>query len=289
MTVTNIVLFIILLIILFFIVVMAVDTHRLVVRKYSVSTPKIAKDYRIVLLSDLHSKSFGKNNIDLIEKIRKLNPDAVFVSGDMYTALKNDVGKTSLNLLFELSKNYPIYYSNGNHEQKTKELPKEFKIDYENYVNELSMHGVIYLDNESQYISEYGVKIYGLTLPFEYYRKTSRKIPSVALMNELMGIPNEECLNILLAHNPKYFGTYAKWGADITLSGHVHGGLMRLGKLGVISPDFKFFPKYSGGKYSADDSNKTMILSCGLGTHHIPVRIFNPGEISLVEIKKITT
>ncbi len=89
---------------------------------------------------------------------------------------------------------------------------------------------------------------------------------------------------ILIAHNPQYFKEYAGWGADLTLSGHVHGGIVRLPLLGgVVSPSLALFPKYSGGRYQ--QAGRTMILSRGLGTHTINVRMFNPGEVSLIEIK----
>ena len=69
------------------------------------------------------------------------------------------------------------------------------------------------------------------------------------------------------------------------LSGHVHGGIIRLPFLGgVISPALILFPKYDGGKY--DIADKTLILSRGLGTHSIPVRMFNPGEMVLIDLKK---
>ena len=86
-----------------------------------------------------------------------------------------------------------------------------------------------------------------------------------------------------MAHNPDYFEEYAAWGADLVLSGHVHGGMMRLPILGgVVSPAFKLFPKYDGGLFQQGKS--TMILSRGLGMHTIPIRIFNPGELILLKI-----
>ena len=85
---------------------------------------------------------------------------------------------------------------------------------------------------------------------------------------------------ILIAHNPQYFDEYAKWGADLTVSGHVHGGIVRLPFIGgVISPAIALFPKYDGGHYEID--KKHLILSRGLGTQ---VRMFNPCEIDVIKI-----
>ena len=87
-----------------------------------------------------------------------------------------------------------------------------------------------------------------------------------------------------MAHSPIYFNTYTKWEADLTLSGHLHGGIMRLPFVGgVIGPDFFIFPKYSGGLYK--DNGKSMIVSCGAGMHTVNLRIFNPPELTLVELK----
>ena len=78
-----------------------------------------------------------------------------------------------------------------------------------------------------------------------------------------------------------YFDYYAKWGADLVLSGHVHGGLLRLPIIGgVISPQIKLFPKYTGGLYKLNKA--VMIVSRGLGTHTIRFRFFNPPELVVV-------
>ena len=97
----------------------------------------------------------------------------------------------------------------------------------------------------------------------------------------LIGRPDPDSFHILLAHNPDYFPRYAEWGADLVLSGHVHGGIMKLPLLGgVISPSLRLFPKYDGGLF--EERNSRMILGRGLGSHTIPIRVFNPGE--LIEI-----
>ena len=89
---------------------------------------------------------------------------------------------------------------------------------------------------------------------------------------------------ILLAHNPAYVPVYKEWGADLILSGHLHGGVMRIpGIGGVIGPDFTIFPKYSGDIYREGDA--TIVVSKGLGVHSIPVRLFNPAELIVLEME----
>ena len=284
MNITTLIILIILLLILFAAVVLAVDTHRFKIREYEVSSGRIKKDLNIVFLTDLHSKSFGKGNSGLIDAIDDLKPDAVFVGGDMYTAAFSDEGEVSKSLLGELAGKYPVYCANGNHEQKTKERADEFPGIYEKYRKFLSDTGIICVENDSVFLDDHNIRIYGLELPFRYYRKLGRDNPGVGVINECIGCPSKDEFSILMAHNPQYFDDYAAWGADLTLSGHVHGGLVRLPLVGgVLSPNYRFFPKYSGGRYEIGSS--VMVLSCGLGTHHIPLRVFNPGELSVVRIK----
>ena len=99
----------------------------------------------------------------------------------------------------------------------------------------------------------------------------------------MLGPVREGEYGILLAHNPAYFEAYASWGADLTLSGHVHGGIMRLPWLGgVLSTSLTLFPKYDGGEFCRGE--RRMIVSRGLGSHTVPIRIFNPAELVVVEL-----
>ena len=90
--------------------------------------------------------------------------------------------------------------------------------------------------------------------------------------------------SILLAHNPLYYPAYRDWGADLTLSGHVHGGIIRIpGKGGLLSPDVTFFPKYDGGHFR--ENGKDLIVSRGLGNHFL-VRVMNPPELLVVTLHR---
>ena len=98
-----------------------------------------------------------------------------------------------------------------------------------------------------------------------------------------LGTKEDKCYHILLAHNPEYFDAYEQWGADLVLSGHVHGGLIRLPFLGgVIAPSLKLFPKYDGGLFYKN--NTTMILSRGLAFHNLGLRMWNQGELVVIEL-----
>ncbi len=286
MKVLIIILSILLVLLIFFVTVMVIDCHRLVVRNYVFSSPKIKEDKNFVFLTDLHSSSFGKNNERLIAKIDGLTPDAILISGDMFTALADENLDACKELIKNLSSKYPIYYANGNHERKVKEKPEEFGNMYEDFKDFLARCRVNYLEN-SQIEYDENLTIYGLDLEFEYYKKFVRIRPNKEGMVERLSSLDEQKYNILLAHNPEYFEDYSLWGADLVCAGHYHGGLMRLPAIGgVISPRYRLFPKYDYGVYHKGDS--TMVLSCGLGTHTLPIRIFNPGEVSVIRLCKRT-
>ena len=279
----KILLLLIVILALFSCMVMVIDCNRFVIREYHCENKRLKKPLKIVQLSDLHNKSFGKGNSRLIRAIKELNPDLIIVSGDMYTSLPGKETVTAQKLLEELVKSYPVYYANGNHEQKTKEETEEFGSLYEDYRQKLSGMGIHFLSNEHVYLKDYNISLYGLEIHRHYYRKFRKQILKADQVREYLGVPDPSSFHMIIAHNPDFFEAYAAWGADLVFAGHVHGGLMRLPILGgVIAPSMKLFPKYDGGEFH--EGNATMILSRGLGTHTLPIRIFNPGELVVVKL-----
>lgn len=279
----KVILTLILLLVVFLIGVMAVDCNRFVVRKYTCRDKRLKKPLKLVQLSDLHNSTFGKHNERLLRVIHEQKPDIIVVSGDMYTSLLGREVTPAKELLVTLAKDYPIYYANGNHEQKTKDQPEEFGTLYEDYRRELEEAGICFLPNASVYLAEYNLRIYGLEIDREYYRKFRTQFLGTEKVRKYLGTKEEDSYGVVIAHNPDFFEDYAAWGADLVLSGHVHGGLMRLPVLGgVIAPSMKLFPKYDGGRF--EEGKSVMILSRGLGTHTLPIRIFNPGELVVVKL-----
>ena len=245
-----------------------------VIETYEIKTSKIKTSQRIVLLTDLHGCMYGEKNGKLLQMIREQNPDYVCVAGDM--TVKNGLHMEEVaDLLKQLSEQFPVYYAPGNHEIRMPE--------YEVYKSMLQQNQIQYLENISISIGG-NVMIYGLDLPEYWYHKCWQKRDMKReVLEELMGECRGECFSILLAHNPEYFPVYAAWGADLTLSGHVHGGIMRLPKFGgVISPSLRLFPKYDAGQY--EEKEHWMVLSRGLGLHHIKLRFFNRPEISVINL-----
>lgn len=269
----------------FFLTVMAIDCNRFVIREYTCESKALKKDGTFILLSDLHNKSFGKENQALLQAIEKQKPDGILIAGDMYTAAKGKDNTKVAEFVCRLAEKYPVYYGNGNHEHKTRLFPEEFGNLYQDYMDKIKKAGVVTLQNEKVHLPGFNADIYGLEIERDYYKKFERqKMEPEYLMKEL-GTPDKGRFTLLIAHNPEYFPAYAAWGADLSVSGHVHGGLMRLPAAGgVISPGIQLFPKYDGGFFR--EGNAVMILSRGLGTHTLPIRIFNPGELVVIHLRR---
>lgn len=282
----TIVIAIIIAIIAFFLIVMVIDCNRFVIREYQCESNKLQKDENIILLSDLHNKSFGKSNCKLISAIDKLHPDRILIAGDMYTSTAGGSTQVAQQLVNQLAMRYQVYYCNGNHEQKTKLFPEQYGKMYEQYVQAVQKGGTCFLLNERVNLSVPNIDIYGLEIEPEYYGKFKNRQMKPEYLERRLGKPNPSAFSILLAHNPDYFQAYSQWGADLVLSGHVHGGLMRLPVLGgVISPALRIFPHFDGGEFRLGQA--VMILSRGLGTHTLPIRIFNPGELVSIKCRKV--
>lgn len=254
------------------------------VTNYTIFSDKVDRDITFVVLADLHNHEYGENNKRLIEAIDRENPDFVFIAGDLLVAKPGLSIEVPLKLLGELSKRYNVYYGNGNHEYRLKIYPENYGDMYERYTKELNNLGVILLENENILIDN-NIRIYGFEIDREYYKRFRKTDMTKEYISSVLKDVNEDEYNILLAHNPKYFDAYAKWGADLTLSGHIHGGLVSLPFLGgIASPQIEFFPKYDAGLF--EEYGKKMILSRGLGTHTINVRFNNRAELISVSLKR---
>ena len=283
----HIILIILLIIICFFLLVMCIDCNRFVTVTYEITSKKVSREYSFVLLSDLHSKSFGAQNEKLLKAIDELAPDAVITAGDMFTAQRSEKYKVAAALMEKLSAKYPVYYGMGNHEHHVALEPERFGDIYDKYMEILYKAGIEPLINDNVSIPSANINVCGLQMDRRYYGKFRKKKMPETYLKDILGKADADSFQILIAHNPDYFEEYADWGADLVVSGHVHGGLMKLPILGgVLSPRLVLFPKYDGGRFECGDS--VMILSRGLGTHTLPIRIFNPGELVYVRLKPLS-
>lgn len=274
--------YILLLIILW---VMLYDSNRFILVKHSFKDKRIKKKCRAVVVADLHNKRFGKDNDHLLKAIEECNPDFILIPGDIPTAKPGKKLEIAISFMRELAAKYPIYYANGNHEQRMRLYPETYGDMYETYTKSLEEMGVHLLVNEHLPLEEYGICVYGAEIDRYYYTRFGIKPMDDDYIEEILGKPQESLYNILLAHNPDYFPNYVKWSGDLALAGHVHGGVIRIpfwGR-GMLSPNVRFFPKYDGGAFT--EGKTTMLVSRGLGIHTIPFRLFDPGEVLVLDFE----
>lgn len=268
----------------FFLAVMIYDVNRFVTVTYKLTSPKLRKSCCFVMLSDLHNKQFGKDNEKLLAAIRRLSPDGILIAGDMITAKVGKEMQPTLRFIGKLAEEYPVFYGQGNHEYRMELYPETYRGMQKEFSEGLSKYGLSPMKNSHVLLKDFGICVYGLELERRFYQRFKTLPMEEDYLPKLLGTPDENRFNILLAHNPDYFPEYDAWGADLTLSGHVHGGLMRLPVLGgVVSPSIRLFPRYDGGLFEGEHGR--MILGRGLGTHTLPIRIFNPGELVVVQLE----
>ncbi|MBX4259623.1 metallophosphoesterase [Clostridium estertheticum] len=263
------------------------DNNVLQVSHYTVKSNKIQtsfNDFKILQLSDLHSKDFGNHNYKLIEKINSENPDIVVMTGDMINTSDTDF-EVFINLAEKVSKNHVTYYIVGNHEENLTD--DKLKL----LTNKLGRIGISVLDNKKVTITKGkdSINLYGLWFNLRYYKDANyynekELFFGVGQNKTLLGNLDSNLYNILLTHNPLYFDTYSSWGADLTLAGHIHGGMIRIPFVGgLFSPERRLFPKYDAGKYQIN--GKELIVNRGLGDGNLLIRIFNRPEISVITLK----
>lgn len=235
---------------------------------------------KIVHLSDLHNKVYGKYNINLYKMVAAENPDIVVMTGDMISHDTPDI-PSFLSLVRLIAASYPLYYVNGNHE-----LSDMDEKTFNHVKSQMEIAGAVCLDNDFVTVKKKfdSIRLCGLCYSAEFYRgvrEYKRKWKPFTLedMINYINIKSSDDYTVLLAHNPLDFDIHAKWGADLSFGGHIHGGFIRLPYFkGLVSPELKFMPKYKEGVYYIDDS--ALVVSRGLGR----VRVFNRPEIVSVTL-----
>ena len=239
--------------------------------------PDSFDDYKIIHISDLHNKSFGKNQKRLMDKIRKNKPDIIVITGDLIDQRRYDLN-TAMEFVKKAVGITDVYYVSGNHEL--------WSGKYEEIKKTLQGEGVTVLDDQKSQIviEEDSIEIIGLSDPA--FHNSYEEIEKYGeLKNRLKKLIDESVFQILLSHRPELFELYADAKVDLTFSGHTHGGQFRIPLVGgIIAAGQGLFPIYINALYTKGDS--TMVVSRGLGNSIIPIRIGNRPELVVVRLKK---
>lgn len=260
------------------------ERNHFTVEEKELVSAKIRNPRTLVFLSDLHDKEFGEGGKALMEAIGSIKPDAVLIGGDTMVAKE---GKASLDvtarLIHGLAGLCPIYYANGNHEQRLRRETEHYGKLYQRFRELLEQEGVIYLSDGTAELGD-DIAISGLDIDPCYYRDVIPARMKPVYLYAHLGRPDPGKYQILMAHSPLFHTTYAQWGADLTLAGHFHGGTIRLPVLGgVMTPQFQFFLPCCAGTF--EKKGRHMIVSRGLGTHSINIRLGNKPQIVAVKLK----
>ena len=157
---------------------------RLTREKHTSSAP-----FTLVFLSDLHNAGYGEGNQNLLAAVRNQSPAAVLVGGDMVTANEKVETSRALSLLDGLTKQYPVYYANGNHECRLKHQPEKYGNAYEKYSSAIKSLGVHLLENACQLleIEKTKLAVWGCELPAEYFRRGRLPKLDGAVLRRLLG------------------------------------------------------------------------------------------------------
>ena len=249
----------------------------LVVRTYTLETAKLDQPVRLLLLTDLHSTVHGREQQALIDLVRAQAPDAVLLSGDI---ADDEVPHRGTELLLEaVAGKYPCFYVTGNHEfwaEGTEEILEMFR-----------RYGVTVLAGTWSDLTVRGqtIRIFGVDDPEGFEAAPGEAVPAGWLEQwETCRAGLEEgTFSVLLSHRPELTELYRGSGFDLVVSGHAHGGQVRVPLLlnGLYAPNQGFFPRYAGGLYDLDGT--ALAVSRGLSISRLP-RVFNPPEAVVIDL-----
>ncbi len=256
------------------------------VNKYTFISDRIRRETTMAVLADLHNCEYGKENCRLFDEVAGISPDAVLIAGDLIEAGPQADGRATMRFLKRLAGAFPVYYGVGNHEKKLF-FRDDMLTQRDQLVRGLQAAGVRLIHNKGYELEGIGIIITGLDLPHEYYTRVTHRTITPEVLEELLGVRRNGFYHILIAHDPLHFPEYVPWGADLILSGHVHGGIIRIpGIGGLVSPEYRLFPKYDAGLYRSGRTQ--MLVSRGLGSHTVNFRLNNRPELLVLKLKPET-
>lgn len=235
--------------------------------------------FTIAQVSDLHNAEFGGGNQELLAMLEEAQPDLIAITGDLIDSRRTDPAP-ALAFLEGAVELAPVCYVTGNHEFRAYDAYQDLKSQMEEL-------GVIVLENEAVVLEAVPLRVIGLDDPSFGVRSDPSATPEQILQGALTALApqagEEDLRTVLLAHRPEYVELYAQHGADLVLSGHAHGGQVRLpGVGGLYAPGQGFLPAYTSGLYQIGETS--LVVSRGLGNSLFPLRVNNRPEVVLVKL-----
>lgn len=237
--------------------------------------PEAFEGFKIAHVSDLHNAVFGRKNEKLLSLIRAAEPDIIAITGDLIDSRHTDID-SALAFVEAAAEIAPVYYVTGNHESR---------LDFDEIEPRLIAAGARVLRNEAEDIGRGGerIRLAGIDDP-SFIRTGGTAEERAAAELEQLG-DGGGTFTVLLAHRPELVEVYAEYGAGLVLSGHAHGGQVRLPLLGgLYAPGQGLLPEYDSGLYSLGETQ--MVVSRGLGNSVAPLRVNNRPELVIVILSR---
>ena len=239
------------------------------ITRYNIIDKRISNNFVIAQISDYHNDKHKKLNDKIIENLKNIKPNIIVITGDLVDSRRTDINE-KINFIKKLNSIAKIYYVNGNHESRIDdyELLKEKLIDNYRVIN----------------LEDGKINIVGVNDPD--FNNDNIKDEEI-IKNEIKSIEYDKYIyTVLLSHRPELFKIYKDENVNLILSGHAHGGQIRLPFIGgLIAPNQGLLPKYTSGIYKSNETN--MIVSRGIGNSLAPFRINNKPELVIVELNKM--
>jgi len=256
------------------------SNHALQTQRFTYASPRLPEGFDgcvIVQLSDLHGAYFGEDNQELLSRVREAGPDYIFLTGDLLDQYRKTPHSYAAALGGALADIAPTYFITGNHEWAAKVVRELEPMLEEN--------GVTVLANRYVMLERGGdrLALLGAEDPNGYADQKT----IVQLANEVRAQEGAHTYQLLLSHRNNLYEKYATAGVDLTLSGHAHGGFIRLpgtdGLLGHSPEGLKIFPSYTAGLYPL--KHGVLAVSRGLGNQPPTFRLFNRPDVPLVVLQ----
>jgi predicted MPP superfamily phosphohydrolase len=247
-----------------------IERHQLFLREQKMDIPNLAPELdglRFVQLTDIHlspflSRAELQRAVDMANETRA---HIALVTGDLITTFRDPLDDC-LDILAQLRADAGVFGCMGNHEIYAS---AEAHVEREG-----ARRGMRFLRLAAAPL-RFGNAVLNLA-GVDYQRLRRRYLVGA----EKLVAPG--ALNVLLSHNPDVFPVAARQGYDLTISGHTHGGQIRVELLSEDLNPGRFYTPYVDGVYRRGTSS--IFVSRGIGTIAVPARLGSPPEVSLVRL-----
>lgn len=265
-------------------VLVALENNRLQTTRIEVESARIPASfdgYCIVQVSDLHGHLFGSNLSRLARAIRRAEPDLIVVTGDLTRWGKWQAAYVD-GLARQLSGIAPAFFVTGNHDYYAGDLAKLLRALEEKGIRTLSGRSVE-ISREAE-----SIVVAGIDDPRAYSRggEVGEATRWRSALEELRGSIGQGEFVVLLSHRPEAIADYARLGFDLVLSGHAHGGQVRLPLIGPLyAPEQGWLPRLAAGVHRRGGTS--LVISRGLGNSTMPIRVLNRPELVVVRLRAV--